>query len=213
MTADGTHEKRRRRGTRQWLAGPERRRQLLDAAIHTAAQRGLGRVGHAEIAKLARVAVSSVFLYFPNRRDLLEAIVGEVARFYIELATTHHEAASDPRDAVLSHFHAFVDSVSTHPDHAQVWLEWAVLIRNDEGLWDRFLEFQEHIIRIVAGSVRRAQACGRVAKSLTAADAARLIVAAAYTATQLKFMHRSERTVRRYSAHALELALGSPGQG
>ncbi len=193
--------------TRQWLAAPERRRQLLRVALGVAARRGLGRTGHAEIAKLAGVAVSSVFLYFPSRHELLTAIVAEVGRFYIELAQRYHLDAPSPLAAIKTHLHGFADSVESEPDYAQVWLEWAVLIRNDDGLWDSFLEFQESMIDIIGTSIRHAQAHGEVAKKLRAADAARLVVASAYTVTQLQFMHRSRRTVHGYVEQALDLAL------
>ena len=198
------------RPTRQWLAAPERRRQLLQVALGVAANRGLGRTGHAEIARQAGVAVSSVFLYFPTRQELIAAIVAEVGRFYIALAERYHVDAPSPLAAVRAHLHGFADSVRSDPDYAQVWLEWAVLIRNDDGLWDSFLEFQEHIIRILTTSIRRAQKAGEVARQLRAADAARLVVAAAYTVTQLQFMHRSRRTVHSYTEQALDLALQHP---
>ena len=192
---------------RQWLAGPERRKQLLDVALQVAARRGLGRTGHVEIARVAGVAVSSVFLYFPNRPSLLTAIVDEVARFYIELAHHYHNPANDPFDAVHKHFYGFANSVTSDPDYAQVWLEWAVLIRNEDHLWDKFLEFQETIIGIIATSIRRCIKLGSVPKSVPPSDAARLLVASAYTTTQLNFMKRSQRVIRRYTEQALKLAL------
>ena len=193
--------------TRQWLAGTERRKQLLMYAVKVAAQRGLGRTGHTEIARLAGVAVSSVFLYFPNRHDLITSIVAEVGRYYIELALRFHESAPDPLEAVRQHFYAFADSVISEPDYAQVWLEWAVLIRNEDRLWESFLEFQEHVIRIIATSIRRCQKLGTLKKSVPATNAARLLVASAYTTTQLKFMNRSRRVIHHYTEQALNLAL------
>lgn len=193
--------------TRQWLAGTERRKQLLSYAVKTAAQRGLGRTGHTEIARQAGVAVSSVFLYFPNRHDLICSIVAEVGRYYIDLARRFHESELDPLEAIGQHLYAFSASVDNDPEYAQVWLEWAVLIRNEDNLWDSFLEFQEHIIRTVANSIRRCQKLGTVRKSVPASDAARLLVASAYTTTQLQFMKRSPRVVHRYIEQALNLAL------
>ncbi|MEQ8662603.1 MAG: TetR/AcrR family transcriptional regulator [Gammaproteobacteria bacterium] len=193
--------------SRQWLRGEERRRQLLDVAIRVAARRGLGRTAHAEIAQDAGVAVSSVFAYFPNRSELMAAVVADVGEFYIALARRHHERAADPLAAVRSHFLGFAESVETHPDYAQVWLEWAVLIRCEDGLWDAFLEFQEQIISIVARSIRKCQKSNVVPASVTAPESARLLVASAYTTVQLVFMKRSKQVIRRYTEKALELAL------
>jgi TetR/AcrR family hemagglutinin/protease transcriptional regulator len=196
-----------RKQKRQWLAGPERRKQLLTVALQVAAKRGLGRTGHIEIAHDAGVAVSSVFLYFPTRQQLLAEIVAEVARYYIDLAHHHHQPANDPLEAVHKHFYGFANSVTTDPDYAQVWLEWAVLTRNEDHLWDRFLDFQETIIGIVAASIRRCHKAGSVSRSVPASDAARLLVASAYTTTQLKFMRRSQRVIRRFTEQALKLTL------
>ena len=193
--------------TRQWLSASNRREQLLRCALKVAAQRGLGRTGHTEIAREAGVAVSSVFLYFSTRQALRVAIVEEVGRYYIDLAHTYHNAEMAALEAVHKHFYAFADSVNSHPEYAQIWLEWAVLIRNEDGLWDLFLKFQEQMIRIIAASIRRCQSNATVSKSVPAADAARLLVASAYTTTQLRFMKRSNRMVRRYTEQALKLAL------
>lgn len=179
----------------------------MDVAIAVAARRGLGRTVHTEIAEDAGVAVSSVFLYFPNRVELMSAIVAEVGEFYIDFAHRYHDHADNPLDAVRGHFLGFAESVDTHPHHAQVWLEWAVLIRCEDGLWEAFLDFQEAIIRINAKSIRAAQKAGLVPKSVSAVDSARLLVASAYTTTQLTFMKRSKRMIRRYTEQALKLAL------
>lgn len=193
--------------TRQWLPGAERRLQLLAIAINVAARRGLGRTVHTEIAQEASVAVSSVFLYFPNRVELMAAIVGAVGEFYIELANRYHDDAENPLEAVRGHFLGFADSVNSHPEYAQVWLEWAILIRCEDGLWDAFLQFQEEIIHIVAGSIRKCQKAGLVPRSVSPTDSARLLVASAYTTAQLKFMKRSTRVIRRYTEQALKLSL------
>jgi len=193
--------------TRQWLSASDRREQLLQCAVKVSAQRGLGRTAHTEIAREAGVAVSSVFLYFSSRQALLSAVVEEVGRFYIDLAHTYHNSELAPLDAVHKHFYGFADSVNSHPEYAQIWLEWAVLIRNEDGLWDLFLKFQEQMIRIIASSIRRCQSDGTVNKSVPAADAARLLVASAYTTTQLRFMKRSNRMVHRYTEQAIKLAL------
>jgi TetR/AcrR family hemagglutinin/protease transcriptional regulator len=205
--APGAAAARAKKTTRQWLAAPKRRQQLLACAVQVAANRGLGRAGHTEIAHAAGVAVSSVFAYFPTRRALLAAIVEEVGRFYLELAHRYHETDLTPLEAVHRHFYGFADSVSSDPAYAQVWLEWAVSTRNEDGLWDSFLRFQERMIHIIATSIRRCQAMGTVPRSVPAADAARLLVASAYTTTQLKFMKRSKAMIHRYTDQALRLAL------
>jgi TetR/AcrR family hemagglutinin/protease transcriptional regulator len=194
--------------TRRRLPQNDRRSQLLACALKVAARKGLGRMAHTEIARECGVAVPTAFLYFPNRRELLLAVIGEVDRFYIALGRGCHHAAQSPNEAIRRHLYAFVESIDSHPEYAQVWLEWATLVRNEEGLWDAFLDFQERIIRMLSGSIRRGQTQGTVSLSVSAPDAGRLITASAYAIAQLKFMKRKDRMVQRYVDHTVALALG-----
>ena len=83
-TAIGTGERRRR------LPPEERRAQLLSIAIDVFADRGLGAARHAEIAERAGVAVSTVFAYFETREALVDAVLREVADFFIAAAERIH---------------------------------------------------------------------------------------------------------------------------
>lgn len=198
-----------RKKPRQRLPQNDRRAQLLACALAVAARKGLGRLAHTEIARKSGVAVPTVFLYFPSRRALLYAVIGEVDRFYIALGRGCHRAGLPPQEAVRRHLLGFAHSIDSHPEYAQIWLEWATLVRNEEGLWDAFLDFQERIIRMLSASIRRGQADGTVPASVSAPDAARLITASAYAITQLKFMKRNQRMIQRYTDQTLDLALGA----
>lgn len=189
------------------LAPEERRAQLIRCAVKLAAAKGLGRIVHADVAQAAKVAVSTAFLYFPDREALLTAVIDEVDRFYMDIARAHHNAEAEPLQALRNHLREFGESVDSAPDYAMIWLEWSTLIRNEFRLWDAYLDFQERAIRLVARSIRQCQKDGTVPADISAPDSARLLVASAYTLAQLKFMHRNRRIVTRYIDQVLHMAL------
>lgn len=189
------------------LPQQQRRQQLLACALAVAARKGLGRTGHTEIAEAAGVSTPTVFAYFPTRRDLLAAVIAEVDRFYTALGYAHHRPPDDAPTILRRHLEGFILSMDSDPDYAVVWLEWAALVRNEDGLWDAFHDFQERIIKMVATTIRRCQREGTVAAKVSAADAARLVTASSYALAQLKFMGRSPRVIRRYLDQVLELTL------
>ena len=192
---------------RMRLSPKARRAQLIYHAVQLAATKGLGRIVHADVAEAAKVAVATVFLYFPNRQALLTAVIQEVDRFYIQMARAHHNADIPPLKALKDHLRDFGESVASDPDYAMIWLEWSTLIRNEFGLWDAFLDFQERVIRLITRSIRRCQKEGSVPADVFAPDSARLMVASAYTLAQLKFMRRGQRLVNRYTEQALQMTL------
>lgn len=189
------------------LSQEERRAQLIRCAVKVAAAKGLGRFVHADVAREAGVSVPTAFLYFRNRQALLTAVIEEVDRFYMRMAREHHNSGMPPLEAVCDHLRHFGDSVDEEPDYAMIWLEWSTLVRNDFGLWDAFLDFQERVIRILARSIRRCQKAGTVPASISAPDSARLLTASSYALAQLKFMKRNRRIVQRYIDQSLQMAL------
>lgn len=185
----------------------ERREQLLKCALITAARTGLGRIGHAEVAREAGVAVPTVFLYFPNRTALVSAVIEDVKSFYLAQGQQWHERDQVAKKVLQGHLHAFAASVETDPEYAQVWLEWSTAVRNEDGIWDSFLDYQQRIVNMITATIRRGQREGTVLKTVAAMDAARLFVSSAYAITQLCFMRRERRVINRFVEHVVQLAL------
>lgn len=193
--------------SRTRLSPDERREQLVRNAVRVSAEKGLGRLVHADVAAAAGVSTPTVFLYFPDREALLCAVIKEIDRFYRDIARRAHISTLPPLQRIRQHFLAFADSIETDPAYAIVWLEWSTMFRNEYGLWDAFVDFQEHIISRLEKSIRRCQAEGSVNARVSAADSARLITAGAYVLTQLKIMKRPNRVTERFTEHMLEQAL------
>lgn len=133
--------------------------------------------------------------------------VEEVKRFYLDLADYWHRPEIPAHTAIEGHVKAYFDSIKEEPHYAQVWLEWSTAVRNEDGIWDSFLDYTEKIIRKMSSSVRRGQKTGEIGKSINATNAARLVLASATTITQMHFMHRSRADILRFIDQSVRLAL------
>jgi TetR/AcrR family hemagglutinin/protease transcriptional regulator len=171
------------------------------------ARRGLGGARHAEIAKDARVAVATVFFYFPTRTDLVQSVLDEVERFYCDLAERVHEQPLSAPQILLGHATAFAESVDTHPDHARVWLDWSTAMRDE--VWPRYLRFQEQIVHIIERTIRRGQQEGSLAADVDPGDEAHFLFGSAHMIAQMKFTRQSQERLERFLQALLRLAIGN----
>ena len=209
MSYEGQSEPARPRARR--MSPDDRRQQLLRVAMEVFARRGLGEARHAEIAHLAGVAVSTVFVYFPTRAKLVAAVLGEVERFLLHMAERIH-ASEEPAPAViLAHARAFAESVDTRPDHARVWLDWSTAIRDD--VWPRYLELQERVVKILERTIRRGQVEGSISAAVDPEDDARVVVGSAHTIALMKFTHLSEERVDHFLRSLVQAAVGGDTGG
>jgi TetR/AcrR family transcriptional regulator, hemagglutinin/protease regulatory protein len=190
----GRPSKRRRRAPA--LDKAERRALLLQRAMRVFARRGLGAARHAEIARVARVSVPTVFFYFPTRKALVNAVLEEVARFFTEMAATVHGKERPAPELILEHMRAFADAVDTHPDHTRVLLEWSTALRDE--VWPLFLRFQEPIIALIARTIRRWRIETASDRDLEAEDDARMIAATGYVLVQMKVAKLPNARIERF---------------
>ncbi len=204
MSAEATEVPTRRR-----LPPEERRAQLLETALEVFARRGFGRAGHAEIAEAAGVAVSTVFLYFKTREALVDAVLSEVGRFYIDLALTIHHQEKPCREILMDHRRAFHDSLETHAHHARLALDWSTAVR--EELWPRYIKFIDRLVANHMRTIRRGQADAEVAADVDPETSARMLIGSAQMTAQLKLTGANAEQVDRISARILDAALGRLG--
>ena len=160
------------------------------------ARRGLGAARHAEIARVARVSVPTVFVYFPTRKALVRAVLEEVARFFTEMAETVHSKSEPAPDLILRHLRAFADAVDTHPDHTRVLLEWSTALRDE--VWPLFLRFQEKIIAQIGRTIRRWRLETASDRDPEAEDDARMIAATGYVLVQMKVAKLPNARIERF---------------
>jgi AcrR family transcriptional regulator len=181
------------------LPPEERRAHLMECALSVFSQLGLGTAHHAQVATEAGVAVSTVFLYFPTRAELIDAVLSEVERFYTELGQEAHASDAPVREVLRAHGRAFIDSLDSHPRHARILLDWSTAFRED--VWARYRAFNEERVERMAVTLRR---------SPTATDpesSARLLVGVASMLIQLRLQDCDPSTIDRFARAARESVL------
>lgn len=199
-----TAQPRRKRAAR--LDPAERRARLLGHALNVFARRGLAGGRHAEIARDARVSVPAVFVYFPTRDALVDAVLEEVERFYLEMVDTTLRLDLPAPELLLALARAFTASVDTEPERARLWLEWGAAVR--ERSWPRYLAFQDHLVARVAEIVRRGKAEGTLAADVDPEADARVVIAGAPVVVQMKLGGRPAEEVERFVLALVQATLG-----
>lgn len=194
------------------LPPSERRAQLLSCAMRVFARRGLGEARHAEIAQEAGVSLASVFFYFPTRTALVQAVLDEVERFYLDMARRLHQRQLPVPQILLEHAMVFADSVDTHADYARVWLDWSTAIRAE--VWLRYLDFQAHLVQVLTGTIARGQREGSLARDAEPEDTALLLLAAAHMIAQMKFTQCAPEKIDSFLRTLVRAAIGgAPFEG
>jgi AcrR family transcriptional regulator len=84
----------------------ERRRQLLAKAVELFAAHGYDELSMAKIAREAGVSKPLLYHYFPNKRDLFEAALGQAADEH--LARTQPDPDSPPAQQLNASLEAFL---------------------------------------------------------------------------------------------------------
>lgn len=190
---------------RRRLPPEERRQQLLDCALVVFSRLGLGAAHHAQVAEEAGVAVSTVFLYFPTRDDLVDAVLVEVERFYAELGREIHASNAPAEEVVRAHGRAFIESLDSHPCHARVLLDWTTAFRDD--VWARYRAFNEERVARMQTTLRRGQSEGNLTASVDVESAARLLVGVASMLIQLRLQGLDREAIDRFGRAARSSAL------
>lgn len=160
--------KSKKRRTR--LSPDARRAQLLACAIEAFAERGLSRAAHADVARLAGVAVSSVFHYFPTREALVDAVLDEVERHFLNMSDKALGSCEDPLAGMAFHAKLFADEVNADSDYIKLWLEWSASIRED--IWPRYIRFYEEQRDHALGAVQKGLDLGYFDDTFTAEELA-----------------------------------------
>ena len=193
------------------LERPERRALLLKSAIRVFARRGLGGARHSEIAREAKVAVPTVFFYFPTREALVREVLEEVARFFLAMTERIHNTDRPAPEIVVEHGRVFADAMVTHPDYARVLLEWSTALR--EEVWPLYLQFHENNLRIIARTIRRWRRETGRDHDEDAEDSARVIAATGYVVAQMKVARMPSTKIERFLQTLVRDTLGESGVG
>ena len=187
------------------LPPEERRAHLLKCALRVFARRGLSGARHAEIAKEAQVSVPAVFTYFPTRPDLVNAVLDEVSRFYIEMTEQQLRVDSPLPQKLQDLAEVYAASVDSHPDYARVVLDWGTATRED--IWPCYIETQQRVVRMLTNAITQGQHQGALPAHINAEDIALLLVGTAFLIIQMKFAGQPPERVNRFQQTLIHVAL------
>jgi TetR/AcrR family hemagglutinin/protease transcriptional regulator len=184
MGTRGSGRKGAARGRAKRLDPEVRRRKLLQSAVHAFAKKGPTLASHADVAQQARVSLSTVFLYFPTRRALREAVLADLEVWAMDVARVAHEHNLPPVKALYEHLHRAADLFDLNPDYARIWLGWSMAV--EDKLWPRYLAAQRRLLEIISATIRKGQLDGSIRDKLNPEDGAIALFGAAYMIAQTK---------------------------
>jgi TetR/AcrR family hemagglutinin/protease transcriptional regulator len=196
---------------RKRLPPEERRAQLLEIAIDVFAERGLGAARHAEIAERAGVAVSTVFVYFPTREDLVRDVLDAVAGFFLGLLERAHAQEAPCTDILRGIYGRFAQQLETHRSHVLVWLEWGSAVRAE--VWPAYRAFSEKAVALTKRTFERGQREGCVSADADCESLARLFTSTSQSIARLQLGDVDPETIARFQETALGAVLVSAPSG
>lgn len=190
---------------RRRLSREDRRKELLDSAVKIAADIGLGKLVHAEIARANNVVVATVFLYFPDAESLVRAVVEEVGIFYREQCDQYLKAGDASPHDLQAYSNAFVDSIDTHPQYAAVFLQWAAAVGNEHGIWSMFLKHINYLEKKITRHVKALPFITSSTRVQLADTFVQLWLGSAFVIIRLKFSGASQKKLRQFLDQTTEL--------
>ena len=183
-----------RRRTR--LSPEQRTAQLLDSAVKVFARTGLASGVHAQVAREAGVAVSTVFIYFPTREALVNAVISEVDRYLVNLVAAIAQSERSAVDKLLAILHEFSVTVDTAPDYVKIWLNWSADV--NESTWTRYVDFQDRIIAAFGDIFASGKASGEILSDASPLLGGHLVMSAGHMIAQMKFRGRDQEEVDKF---------------
>jgi TetR/AcrR family hemagglutinin/protease transcriptional regulator len=167
---------------------------------------GLERATHAEAARLANVSVPTAFVYFPTRKDLVAAVLGEVERFLETILEASMSLDRRPEARLKALGQAFAHAADGPGELIRVWLDWSTAVRSD--VWPAYLEVQERIVARVADAVTEYRTGKSGRPSLADEAAARMFVGSGHTVALMKLARAPEKEVDKLIGVVVAAALG-----
>lgn len=185
----------------------KRHAQLLHCAVVAFANKGIGRAVHADVAELAGVSVPTVFNYFRTREDLVDAVLTEVERFYLEVANAAHGNDLSAIEALYEHGNQFVNAAVEHQEYVKVWLEWTSSLRDD--VWPRYLLLHNRVISQIARTIQRGIDSQEVNVNLTARELAMIFMGSAHSVAMMVYApENTQDGIRAFMHRAVKVLLG-----
>lgn len=168
------------------LPAPERRRQILLAAIRVFARAGFHGATTKEIAAEAGVAEALLYRYFDNKQALfVEAMRLSAERMLNDIRTVLDEHRDAPDAAIGAILMYFKHTIETHEEFAK--MVFVITAELDEpSIREIYLPFQEAALSAMASAVQRWKREGRIASHVPARAAAWVVLGCFQTIALMK---------------------------
>lgn len=136
-------------GTR--LPAARRRRQLLDTALATFAERGFHATSMNDVAESAGVTKPVLYQHFGSKRELYAELLGDVGGHLLDAIEAATAAAEGPRDQVEAGFAAYFRFVANERDAFLVLFGGGT--RRDEEFSHQARNIEASVAEAVAGLI------------------------------------------------------------
>lgn len=184
-----------------------RRTQLVDCAISAAAENGIARVTHSQVAARAGVSIPAVHSYFRTRDDLVGGVLAEVERYVLQILDESLSAPGAPFERLHALAVRFGRDAAERPDLIIVWLDWSTHVRSVR--WARYLEVFDRAVMAVAGVI--GEAAGAAPGETARVAAARAYIGGAYALALVQFAGAAPGEIEALAEQLARTAL-SPGR-
>lgn len=153
---------RRRAPGRPGADAPDRRANLLDAALACFARRGIAATSLRDIATEAGVTPALAHYYFGDKMQLVDAVVEErLLPVFALVRERLAQAGDDVADIVVAFVNVVTEVVKQHPWWPQLWVR--EVLCEGGALRDLLAtRIVPELARLIAGRFARAQAAGRL---------------------------------------------------
>ena len=148
----------------------EKRRQILDAAVHVFAREGFYSCRVSDIADEAGVAYGLVYHYFSSKDEILDTLFLERWNLLLEAIAAVDEGDLPARDKLFEIASFIVESYRHDPELMKVIIVEVTRAANSFGR--RHLEKIREAYDLIAGIVAKAQGAGELRDDITPAFAA-----------------------------------------
>ena len=189
------------------MAPEERREQLIRCAIDVFAEHGLAGAGHAQVARAANVSTPTVFLYLPNRQALLDAVLGEVSQYLIDMVERARMNGATASDKLMAITQAFADAIDSDPNEVRIFLNWSTV--TDSESWPQYIEFQDAILNALADVINHGIERGEVDRAVNPMWGAHIVMGSAHMIAQMKFRGRDRQDIDAFLHTLVDGALSA----
>jgi len=165
---------------RERLSGPERREQIIQAAIIIMSEQGLPGTTTKRIAEKVGISEPALYKYFPGKKEIVLESLEEVSRKPLQILSVVGEDEDRVPERIMKLSAAFYEFVMDHPEESMLLFEAVTGSRDPDiraALSGKFLDYT----RIISAMFEAGKGQGSVREDLDTTVAAWQILALGIT--------------------------------